>query len=86
MDSPCRQALIREFTARFGHGPNSQIIDDGFIKGAAGQSRGNDDLVDFVESDDGCQDNNMDPALLALDPIEAERTMNDVDDKKAKRP
>ena len=92
MDSPCRQALIREFTARFGHGPNSQII-DGFtsIKGAAGQSGGHGDLVDFVESADGCQDNNkmmmvsMDPALVALDPLEAERKMNGVDDKKTKK-
>ena len=92
MDSPCRQALIREFTARFGHGPNSQIIDDGFIKGAAaGQNGGNDGLVDFVESADGCQgDNklmmdNMSPALVAFDPIETERTTNDVGDRKMKK-
>lgn len=87
MDSPCRQALIREFTARFGHGPNSQIIDDGLIKGAAGHG-GNNRLVDFDESADGGQDvkkvmmNDLNLAPVSLDPIEAERKMNDFDPQK----
>ena len=92
MDSPCRQALIREFTARFGHGPNSQIIDDGFIKGAAGQPGNDDNLVDFVEIANGCKDNSklmigdMNPvALTTLDPIEAEREMNGEFDERKKK-
>ena len=88
MDSPCRQALIREFTARFGHGPNSQIIDDGF----AGQPGNDDNLVDFVEIADGCKDNSklmigdMNPVILTtLDPIEAEREMNGEFDERKKK-